>query len=153
MMSRAMLAALAPRMDDLFRGGNGVSLIWLDVPLTVFGMLGLAFWGWIRFRQRRLLPSLRRAHSWSAVGMTVALGLSLTALAVAAVDVGEAEWENARRPYDSDAVDYVLPAMPRLPVGLTAPDFRLPRLNGEGTVQLSDLREHKPVVLLFGSFG
>jgi hypothetical protein len=37
-------------------------------------------------------------------------------------------------------------------VGQTAPDFTLPLQNGKGEITLSQLRDKKPVVLIFGSF-
>jgi hypothetical protein len=37
-------------------------------------------------------------------------------------------------------------------VGDLAPDFELYDLNGENPVRLSDFRDRKPVVLVFGSF-
>jgi hypothetical protein len=36
--------------------------------------------------------------------------------------------------------------------GDAAPEFDLPRQDGEGTVRLSDFRGRKPVVLVFGSY-
>jgi hypothetical protein len=39
---------------------------------------------------------------------------------------------------------------PRL--GMTAPDFTLPLQNGKGEITLSQFRDKKPVVLIFGSF-
>lgn len=40
-----------------------------------------------------------------------------------------------------------------LPLGMTAPDFTLPNLETGHLVHLADLLRHKPVVLVFGSFG
>jgi hypothetical protein len=37
-------------------------------------------------------------------------------------------------------------------VGTEAPDFALPRLGSDEHVRLSSFRNHKPVVLIFGSF-
>jgi hypothetical protein len=37
-------------------------------------------------------------------------------------------------------------------VGTEAPDFELPRLGSDERVRLSRFRNHKPVVLIFGSF-
>ena len=36
--------------------------------------------------------------------------------------------------------------------GDAAPEFDLPREDGEGTVRLSDFRDRTPVVLVFGSY-
>ncbi len=36
--------------------------------------------------------------------------------------------------------------------GDLAPDFELPRLDGDGATRLSTLLEHRPVALVFGSF-
>lgn len=36
--------------------------------------------------------------------------------------------------------------------GDPAPDFTLPRLDHSGTVRLSDFRNQRPVVLIFGSY-
>ena len=47
-------------------------------------------------------------------------------------------WAHARRG----------PATP----GNTAPDFTLPRLDGNGKVRLSEFRGARPVVLVFGSY-
>jgi peroxiredoxin len=35
---------------------------------------------------------------------------------------------------------------------MTAPDFTLPLQNGKGEITLSQFRNEKPVVLIFGSF-
>ncbi len=40
----------------------------------------------------------------------------------------------------------------RLRVGDSAPDFRLSTPDGSSTVQLSDFRGQRPVVLVFGSY-
>ena len=37
-------------------------------------------------------------------------------------------------------------------VGKPAPDFRLPTTDGKQVIGLSDFRDIKPVVLIFGSF-
>ena len=39
-----------------------------------------------------------------------------------------------------------------LQVGDLAPDFELPRHDGDGLVRLSDFRDNRPVVLIFGSY-
>ena len=39
-----------------------------------------------------------------------------------------------------------------LKVGDLAPDFELPRHDGGGLVRLSDYRDKRPVVLIFGSY-
>lgn len=39
-----------------------------------------------------------------------------------------------------------------LQAGNPAPDFRLPLLDGSGSVQLSSFRGNRPVVLIFGSY-
>ena len=39
-----------------------------------------------------------------------------------------------------------------LEAGSTAPDFTLPRSDGSGQVTLSSFRNHKAVVLVFGSY-
>ena len=39
-----------------------------------------------------------------------------------------------------------------LRIGDAAPDFRLPLLDGTGSVELSSFRGSRPVVLIFGSF-
>jgi hypothetical protein len=39
-----------------------------------------------------------------------------------------------------------------LQVGDPAPDFELPRHDGTGRVRLSDFRDNRPVVLIFGSY-
>jgi len=41
---------------------------------------------------------------------------------------------------------------PTVTEGDVAPDFELPRLDGEGTVQLSALVANGPVALVFGSY-
>jgi hypothetical protein len=54
--------------------------------------------------------------------------------------------------------EIITPAAPgerhpdRLRVGDAAPDFTLPKLDGEGKVTLSSFRGKKPVVLVFGSY-
>ena len=40
----------------------------------------------------------------------------------------------------------------KVAVGDLAPDFELPRLDGDSTVRLSSLVEDRPVVLVFGSY-
>ncbi len=39
-----------------------------------------------------------------------------------------------------------------LQAGQPAPDFRLPLLDGSGSVELSSFRANRPVVLIFGSY-
>jgi len=39
-----------------------------------------------------------------------------------------------------------------LQAGNPAPDFRLPLLDGSGSVELSSFRANRPVVLIFGSY-
>jgi hypothetical protein len=39
-----------------------------------------------------------------------------------------------------------------LQAGDAAPDFRLPLLDGSGSVELSTFRASRPVVLIFGSY-
>ena len=36
--------------------------------------------------------------------------------------------------------------------GALAPDFKLPEIEGDGYIRLSDYRDKKPVGLIFGSF-
>lgn len=40
----------------------------------------------------------------------------------------------------------------RLQIGDIAPDFRLPLLDGSGSVELSSFHDSRPVVLIFGSY-
>jgi hypothetical protein len=41
---------------------------------------------------------------------------------------------------------------PKVAEGDLAPDFELPRLDGDGDVRLASLLEERPVALIFGSY-
>ena len=41
---------------------------------------------------------------------------------------------------------------PKIAEGDLAPDFTLPRLDGDGTVRLGSLLGERPVALIFGSY-
>jgi hypothetical protein len=84
-------------------------------------------------------------------------------LLVVGVDATMAEWDKAHRPNTDDggaalaqlleAYRLCSPIDPEAFPKPEAPDFRLPALDEDRTVRLSDFRGHKPVVLIFGSFG
>jgi hypothetical protein len=118
------------------------ALIWLDVPLSVFGLLSMSPFLWHCFRRRRLvcLPSRGRGR---AMAMALLFSLGFVSLTTASVDVALAEWDKACRPRSDDWIGETMPA----------PDFCLPSLEKDRFVRLSDYRGHKPVVLIFGSFG
>ena len=118
------------------------ALVWLDVPLSLFGLLSMTPLLWHCLRRRRSVCPSSRGRSWSTA-TAVLFSLGLVSLATAGVDVALAEWDKACRPSSDDWIGETM----------LAPDFRLPSLEKDRFVQLSDYRGHKPVVLIFGSFG
>src|ERR1051326_1540607 len=67
-----------------------------------------------------------------------------------------AQW-SANPPWGAENVSHVQPIYPiaaaaPLSVGAPAPEFSLPRLDDDTTVQLTALHRSKPVVLIFASF-
>ena len=53
----------------------------------------------------------------------------------------------------SSLMQFILDRETKAPaVGDEAPDFELPRLDGDGNVRLSAFRGRKPVALIFGSY-
>lgn len=117
-------------------------LIWLDLPLIVFGLLAMSPGLWYTFR-------LRRIDKRSAFGrvrgtaMALLFFLGFGALMAAGVDAGLAKWERACRPGGNDK---------NIQLSMMAPDFTLLSLDEGRTIRLSDFRGHKPVVLVFGNF-
>lgn len=135
------------------------ALVWLDVPLLVLGLLAMSprLRQW--YRRRRSVGAPPRGRGWrTATALLFFLGFA--SLMMAGVDVALAEWDMMHRPsgiddgtaesrkgiFDPGSPDPIRESM-------LAPDFRLPSLDGEGSVGLGDYRRHKPVVLIFGSFG
>jgi hypothetical protein len=124
-------------------------LFLLDVLLFVLGLLTLS---------PRLLGRSKRTAA------VLAFYLGFAMIAAAGVAVGLVEWEKARRPKSSDlgaAFEKRLAAhrsgealARKKAIGpVEAPDFSLSSLDEGHSVRLSDFRGHKPVVLIFGSFG
>jgi hypothetical protein len=116
-------------------------LVWLDISLIVFALFAMSPWLWNALRRRRT------AHgSTPCRGMRMRASLpfylGVAMLCSAGIDVGLAEWQQAR--HSINRVD--------IRESMMAPDFRLPSLGEERTVRLSDYRGHKPVVLIFGNF-
>jgi hypothetical protein len=116
-------------------------LVWLDSSLAILGMMFVAAAIWRRRRPQR--PSL---------GTVLMFFVGVGQLAAAAVDVGLAEWEKSRRPGDYDPGDDPPYLVKRLSAGEPAPDFSLPSLKDGRPLYLSDFRDRKPVLLIFGSF-
>lgn len=117
-------------------------LIWLDLPLMGLGLLAMSPGLWYVFRRRQI--GKRSAFGRSLRTATVLLfSLGVGALMTAGVDAGLAAWDQARHPRDS---------VNNIQVSMVAPDFRLPSLDEDRTIRLSDFRGHKPVVLIFGNF-
>lgn len=127
-------------------------LVWLDVPLVVLGLLALSPWLWLMLRRRRSAssPAFGRVLTTAAL---LLFYLGLGSLLMAGVDFGVAAWEEAHRLGDGNRdFDIELLNYAQVPYQ-EAPDFRLPSLDEDRTISLSDFRGHKPVVLIFGSFG
>lgn len=88
--------------------------------------------------------------------MVLLFYLGLGSLTAASVDFGLAEWEMAHRPvsgYERDEDRYHQMDKSLFPENAEAPDFSLPVLDEDRSIRLSDFRGHKPVLLIFGSFG
>ncbi len=117
-------------------------LVRLDASLFVLGLLALLpeSWGWLR-RRRTVRP---RKH-WLGVRAATMLCFffGLSSLIAAGLDVGLAAWNQACHPSSDDNIEE----------SMIAPDFSLPALDENRSIRLSDYRGHKPVVLIFGSFG
>ena len=136
-------------------------VIWPDVFLVALGLLAVSPRLWMGSRRRQTVRpfSLRRGIRTATV-LLFYLGISV--LAVAVVDIGLAGWDKSHRP-NTDNRDAALAAFfeayrsrpidPEVFPKPEAPDFRLPALDEDRSVRLSDFRGCKPVVLIFGSFG
>lgn len=136
-------------------------VIGLDFFLVVLGLLAVSPQLWMAFRRKRIgcPPPLGRGMR-TATGLLFYLGIGF--LAVAGVDVGLAKWDKAHRSNSDNwdaALNELLEAYRLRPIDPEAfpkpeaPDFRLPVLDEDRSIRLSDFRGRKPVVLLFGSFG
>ena len=133
------------------------ALVWLDVPLLALGLLAISPWVWHWIRRWRSVrtPSLSRGLRTAT---TLLCYLGFGSLTMAGIDVALAEWDKAHRPSGDDGIEETRIASPprsddRIKVTMMAPDFRLPSLDEDRFVRLSDYRGHKPVVLIFSSFG
>ena len=125
--------------------------VWLDVPLAVFGLLAMSLWPWLAFRGRRSLRPSSSVRRFLPAAAIVLFFLGLGSFLMAGLDVGAAAWEDAHRPrsgpYDINQFNLENASHEE------APDFSLPALDEDRSIRLSDYRGHKPVVLIFGSFG
>jgi hypothetical protein len=120
-------------------------LIWLDVPLLVFGLFAMSPGIWYASRLGRIGKRSARSRGLrTATDLLFSLGL--IALIAAGVDAGLAEWDQVCRPRGGN------PDEDNIRVSMMAPDFSLPSLDEDRTIRLSDFRGHKPVVLIFGNF-
>lgn len=136
-------------------------VFWLDFQLIALGLLALSPRLWQAARRRRAAGPIRSSRGKRAATVSLFyLGLGL--LATAGVDLGLAKWEKSHRSNSNDwdaALAELLNAHRLHPIDPEAipkpeaPDFRLPALDEDRSVRLSDFRGHKPVVLIFGSFG
>lgn len=142
-------------------------LSWLDVSLMMLGLLttSLRLWNAVRRRRTACCSALDRGMK-SAAPLLFYFGLS--ALTAAGIDVGMAEWDRAYRSSSQDnSIQEMMTDLNQqfsklgilnskddnIREMMMAPDFALPALDEDRTVRLSDYRGHKPVVLVFGSFG
>lgn len=117
------------------------ALLWLDVPLLVFGIGAVFTAGWLKFGSNRAGSPRRRLQP-----LTVVLVVGgLASLSAAGLDHALAVWDRSQRPL---AVE----PDPLFEVGTLAPDFALPSLEGR-SYRLSDFRGRKPVLLTLSSFG
>lgn len=128
-------------------------LLWLDIPLAVFGTVAVLAVSANRFLRRGSPRVKKRRSSW-VPALLVFVGLmSLTA---ACMDVGYSQWEIRARavPDDGGSPQGFDPfyLMRPFEAGAPAPDFRLPSLEDDRLVSLSDYRGRKPVVLALSSF-
>lgn len=136
-------------------------VVWPDVFLVVLGLLAVLPRLWTVFRRRQTAhPATLRRSVRTATVLLFYLGTSF--LSVVGIDIGLAAWDKAHRP-NTDNWDAALAAFfeayrsrpidPEAFPKPEAPDFRLPALDEDRSVRLSDFRGRKPVVLIFGSFG
>lgn len=137
------------------------AVIWLDVLLIVLGLLALGPRVWGAVRRRRAVDPHRSSRCASAAAVLL-FYLGAGFLTLAGVDIGLTAWDRAHRRNSDDwnaASAELLNAHPLNPIDPAtfpkpeAPDFCLPALDGDRSVRLRDFRGHKPVVLIFGSFG
>lgn len=117
-------------------------LVWLDAPLVAFGLLAVSprLWSWLSGRRVRSVT-------------TLLFYLGLGSLLASGVDVGLAALQEANRPPSAEQPFALGPINYEDVPHEEAPDFRLPALDEDRFIRLSDFRGHKPVVLIFGSFG
>jgi hypothetical protein len=116
--------------------------------LTFLGVLGVTHVSWRRFGKGNPNPSSRPR---SAILIVLGLSLSFACMGVAAADVLLWEWKKAGG-FDGRPPEKTM-SMELMSSGQTAPDFSLPSLHDGRSVRLGDFRGHKPVLLIFGSFG
>lgn len=136
-------------------------IIWPDLLLIVFALLALGPVLWCKVHSRRAVGPTRSRYGMSAAAC-LCFVLGVGCLVVAGVDVVLAEWDKAHR-LNTDNRDAAFAAFfeayrsrpidPEVYPKPEAPDFRLPALDEDRSVRLSDFRGREPVVLIFGSFG
>ena len=129
-------------------------LLWLDIPLVVFGVLAIlsGSWNWLR----RRYAGWPRSRGVRCNGvMVLAFSLGVASITAAGMDIGFAESDKARgranQALRSDGYDWFNPMRP-FPVGTPAPDFQLSSLTDGASIRLSDFHGLKPVVLVLSSF-
>lgn len=135
---------------------------WLDIVLVVLGLLAVSPRLWLGFRCRRAV-CLRSPAGPLRIATPLLFYLGIGFLATAGVDVGLAGWDMAQHFHSDDSAIFLAeylkengsqgPIKPEAVPLVEAPDFRMPVLDEARSIQLSDFRGHKPVVLIFGSFG
>lgn len=132
--------------------------VWLDAPLTVFGLFAMSPSLWMAFRRgQSIRPPMLGSVVPAATMLLFFLGLG--SFTMAGLDVGLAAWEDAHRPrsapFDinsqSDSFVFIPPGY-EIASHEEAPDFCRPVLDEDRSIRLRDFRGHKPVVLIFGSF-
>lgn len=117
---------------------------WLDVSLLVLGLFALTpqLWNWFHRPKALRSPSRRRPFQ-------LLFYLGFVCLILTAADVGSTIRE---RDYILGSAESEETRAGLFPLGMEAPDFSLPSVDGGDAVHLSDFRGRKPVVLIFGSF-
>ena len=124
------------------------SITRLDYFLTFLALLGVALLSWRQFGKRQRNSS---RHSCGSILIVIGLCFSVAGLGTAVADVLLWEWKK-NGGFDGRPPDKSM-SMELMSSGQTAPDFTLPSLRDGQLIRLADFRGHKPVLLIFGSFG
>ncbi len=140
---------------DTCGGGMVGTLLYLDIPLIVLGMLALFAGSRPCFRRRSTSRSRKPRAPWVSVYLVLS---GVACLIGAAIDMGFAERERRQKVALDEMLrasdDGTIAPMWPFPPGTPAPDFRLPTLKDGALVSLKTVRgsKPKPVLLVLSSF-